>query len=225
MKERATFRGRRDEAGVGIVEVSIVLAIILIICAIALPNLLSSRRMIRSASMPREAMAQLRMARQLAMSQRVVYTWRYDDASKQISVINNGESLITYDLPTDAMVELPGNPAASANVVPDVTITMAPLTSLGLASSEITYGRPSGAPTGPLDDGTTMTALPASRQINIVFQPNGSVVDAQNNPVNRTFFIYNSQIPSTSAYAVSVLGTTGRIKLWRFDSVANKYVE
>jgi hypothetical protein len=61
--------------------------------------------------------------------------------------------------------------------------------------------------------------------VNITFQPDGSVIDANGNPVNRALFIYNTQAPTDTAAAISVLGAAGRVKLWRYKSNVNKYVE
>ena len=205
----------------------IVLAIIAIISAIALPQMIGSARLITSAGMPRELVTYLRFARQEAISQQVVFTCRYDNQTKTITIINHGERGITYDPTADAMVKLPGNTAASANVVADVNVEQISLSKLGVPAADITFGRVDGQnpSTATLDDGTLMTALPTSKQINITFQPDGSVVNAQNSTITRTLFLYNQQAQKESAFAISVLGTTGRVKLWRYDRNANKYSE
>lgn len=226
MTSRATPILRSNSRGFSLVELLIVMTLMAIISAIALPRLLNSSRFIGSAGIPRELATYLRFARQEAVSQKVVVTCRYNNQDKTISIINHRERGITYDPNTDSMVTLPGNPAPSADQVTDMTIERVPLARPGVPSGDITLGRVDGNPaTAALDDGTQMVTLSASNQINITFQPDGSIVNAQNVPINRTLFLYNQQIQKESAFAVSVLGTTGRVKLWRFDSNANKYYE
>jgi prepilin-type N-terminal cleavage/methylation domain-containing protein len=223
--------------GASLVEILIVVAIVGVVSAMALPNLVSSRRALSSAAMPREIVSLCRAARQMAMSQRQAVTCRYDNASKVISIINHRENgnptpgvfnPITYDLNsdntgTDTMVKLSANALASANETADVTVQQFPLFSPGVLASDIVYGKPATAAITALDDGTNLITMPGSNQINITFQPDGTVVNASNVPVNRTLFLYNSKIPSTSAFAISVLGATGRIKLWRINGA--NYVE
>jgi hypothetical protein len=197
-----------------------------IILAIALPNLIGSSRLINSVGIPREIVTYLRLARQEAITRNVAITCRYDNQTKTITIINHGERGITYDPTTDAMVKLPGNAAATADQVADVIMEQIPLARARVPASDIAYGRVDGNPaTTALDDGATMTTLPASNLINITFQPDGSVVNALNAPLNRSLFLYNQQIQKQSAFAITVLGTTGRIKLWRYNSSGNNYVE
>jgi prepilin-type N-terminal cleavage/methylation domain-containing protein len=219
-------RGRNDCRGFSLIELIIVILIITIISAIALPRLIDSRRMLSSAAMPREVVALLRYARQQAISQMTVHTFRYDHLTKTITITNNKETGITYDPALDQMVRLPGNAAATANVVADVVLEQYPLTKTGIFVPDILVGRPNALATVPLDDGVNVvTPTVATNQIIIAFQPDGSVVDALNRPLNRSLFMYNRQIPDASAFAISVLGSTGRIKPWRYDVVTKKYVE
>ena len=228
MTSRATPALRRsnsNSSGITLIELLVVIALLAIMCAITLPQLISSGRAIGSAGIPREIIALLRHSRQQAISQKTVHTCRYDDMTKKILIINHGESGITHDPATDTMVKLPGNAAASADLVTDVIVEELKLERNGILANDIVHGRLDGVATVELDDGTDMTTLTATNVINFTFQPDGSIVNSANNPVNRTLFLYNSHIQNESAFAISVLGTTGRIKLWRYDSNANKYSE
>ena len=51
--------------------------------------MISQRRLLRSTAVAREIMTQMRYARQLAMSERQSVTFRYDDTTKQITIINH----------------------------------------------------------------------------------------------------------------------------------------
>ncbi|MDX6693723.1 MAG: hypothetical protein QOF02_1326 [Blastocatellia bacterium] len=219
-------RSRKDCRGFTIVEIVIVISIIVIISAIALPGLVNSRRLMVSAGMPREILALLRYTRQQAISQMTVHTFRYDDLTKTITITNNKEVGITYDPALDAMVRLPGNTAATANTVADTVVEQYVLTKSGIFAKDLIVGRPNTNAIVPLDDGVgIVTPTVATNQIIITFQQDGSIVDALNRPINRSLFMYNNQIPDQSAFALSVLGATGRIKMWRYDVGTKKYIE
>lgn len=222
-----TLRGhtRSRNRGVSIAEMLVVVAVISVASAIALPKLLGTSQLIASAGLQREIIAHLRFARQQAMSQRTVMTFRYDDSTKLITIINHNETGITFNPLTNGMVRLPGNLAASADVTPDTIVERYSLPKLGVAAGDIKLGRPSGASTAALSDGVQMVTNVANSIINITFQPDGSVVDALNQPLARSLFIYNQKIEPNTAFAISVLGTTGRIKLWRYSDNAKIYVE
>jgi hypothetical protein len=79
-------------------------------------------------------------------------------------------------------------------------------------------------PNVPLGDGISMTPL-LNSQINVTFQPDGSVIDAAGNPLGIGLFIYNSVTPQGTAAAMSVVGASGRIKIWRYDQNANAFAQ
>jgi prepilin-type N-terminal cleavage/methylation domain-containing protein len=228
---------QRSQRGVSLVETLLVLVIIVVVSAMAMPQLIGMRRRQRMASIPSEIQAQLRLARQEAMSQRQTITFRYDDTLKQISIINHMERDdddthnplhyrgITFNPTTGTMVKLPGNTEASADTTADVVIRTVSLISSGVTSAELVYGRPTGVAAVVLGDGVDLTALPATSQINITFQPDGTVVDANGNPLNRSLFFYNTTYDKDSAFAISVLGAAGRVKVWRYNTNVNLYVE
>jgi hypothetical protein len=51
------------------------------------------------------------------------------------------------------------------------------------------------------------------------------VVDASDNPQNRALFFYDAYSPNQTAFAISILGAGGRVKIWRYSEGANLYVE
>ena len=221
-------------------ETLLVLAIISIFGAMAMPQLIGMRRRQRMASIPNEIQAQLRLTRQEAMTQRQTFTFRYDDTTKQISIINHMERDddathnpshyrgVTFNPTTGAMVKLPGNTEASADTTADVVVRTVSLINSGIPATELMYGRPQGVAANVLGDGVDKTDLPnATNQINITFQPDGTVVDANGNPLNRALFFYNTQYDKDSAFAISVLGAAGRVKVWRYNTnvTPNAYVE
>src|SRR3954471_678178 len=97
MKETSKVKRRRSAGGFSMVELVVVAGLATILTAIAIPQMISQRRLTRSVALTREVMTQLRYARQLAMSQsgatpsgalrRVAFTFQYDDTLKQIKII------------------------------------------------------------------------------------------------------------------------------------------
>ncbi len=191
----------KNQKGFSMPELLVVLIIIAILVVLALPQMVASRRMFRFAGMQRQIAASLNEARQEAMSQRAPITFRYDDAGKRI-VIYGGVF---------------GTAGASTNKVTD-------LAGSGLAAADIAYGRPAGAPTAALSDTSQLTAL-GGGMVNVTFLTDGSVVDANSNPVNKALYFYNLKNPLDSSFAVSVLGAGGRIKVWRYSRNINTYIE
>lgn len=203
-----------SNSGTSMVEILAVVAIATILTAVAVPQVISSRRLIRSASLPREIASQLRYARQQAMSQRQAFTFVYDDSTKQISIIDH---------------QATGYALVSASGYPNTTGSINALTvpvggGGGLPASEVTFGVPNGISATTLGDTSTPTAL-VSNKLTVTFQPDGTVLDLNGNATNRTLFFYNSKVPNETAFAISILGTAGRIKIWRYTTSANAYVE
>lgn len=222
---RRTLAGARHSSGHSLVEMLMVVALIGVLTSLALPQLLAQRRLSRSVAVTREILAGLRHTRQLAMSQRQAFTFQYDDATKQVSLIDHNSN------PGAALLLDPSYP----NTVNSQLVSTAPLAAEVFLRGEISYGvppglppnsgvPPSGLPINTLADGISMTAL-FNSQINITFQPDGSVINGAGNPAGQAMFIYNNRAARATASAISVIGASGRVKIWRYDAVANVYAE
>lgn len=201
------------DRGHSLVELLMVVALIGAVTSFALPQLLAQRRLSRSIGITREILTQLRETRQLAMSQRQAFTFQYDNATKQISIIDHNANpgpatLINGSYPNTAGTQI---------------VLRTPLAD-SATSAEIAYGIPSGVPTGALGDGIAMTPL-FNNQLNITFQPDGSVVDAAGDPEGRAMFIHNLRAPQGTASAISIMGASGRVKIWRYSASANNYTD
>ena len=200
MLEKNPLR-KRNQSGFSLAELLIVFFIIAIIVVLALPQIMSSRRLFRYGGVQIQVVSALREARQEAMSQRTPITLRYSNVSKTMTL--SGGSLGSVGDSKNRIFQLAGE---------------------GLTVDEVVYGRPSGASVAALGDGTNLTSLSANL-LDITFQPDGSVIDASNNPQNKALFFYSSETPDETAFAVSILGAGGRAKVWRYSSNVNTYVE
>jgi Tfp pilus assembly protein FimT len=203
-----------SNSGRSMVEVLAVVAIATILTAVAVPQVISARRLIRSASLPREIATQLRYARQQAMSQRQAFTFVYDNSAKQITIID-------HQATGAGILNLSGYPNTAGSLT---ALTVPVGGGGGLPASEVTFGVPTGITVTTLGDTSTPTAL-VSNKLTITFQPDGTVQDANGNFANRTLFFYNNKVPNETACAISVLGSAGRIKIWRYTTSASQYLE
>jgi Tfp pilus assembly protein FimT len=189
------------EKGFSTIELVIVALIISIVALIAVPQIMNARRLMRFSGLQRQISTTLRNARQEAMSQRTPITVIYDDAAKKMSVSGG-----------------------KFGAVGTQNNTVFNFADEGLATIDVTYGKPSGASASALGDGSNVELLVAGKA-DITFQADGAVVDAGNNPQNKALFFYESQNPTGMAFAISVLGAGGRVKIWKYASGSNNYVE
>lgn len=200
-KTKNIKRRRGGQNGFSMPELLVVILVISILVVLALPQLSASRRAFRFAGMQRQIVATLNEARQEAMSQRAPVSFRYDDAAKR-TIIYGGRFGAAGDA-KNKITELSGS---------------------GLNAPEIVYGRPGGVTQGALADTTNLTAL-SSRKLDVTFQSDGSVVDVAGNPANNALYFYNTTAAESTAFAVSVLGAGGRVKLWRYSKNVRTYIE
>jgi prepilin-type N-terminal cleavage/methylation domain-containing protein len=191
----------QKQKGFSLPELVVVLLVAAIILVLALPQIISSRRLFRFSGLQRQVSTSLREARQEAMSQRKPVTFRYDNSDKRI---------ITY--------------GGDFGALGDAKNVVVPIAGSGVEPDDVKYGRPTGVPTSALSDTTNLTNL-SSNAVEITFQSDGSVIDASNNPQNQALFFYHDKYRLDTAFAVSVLGTGGRIKVWRYSQGVNSYVE
>jgi prepilin-type N-terminal cleavage/methylation domain-containing protein len=216
------YSPRRSAQGFTVIELVVVIAIISVLTAISVQQVVGSRRLLRSAAVTREVVSALRDARQMAISQRRAITFQYDDTKKQINIINHGADADGVGISGTGLLSDANYPNTAGSSVERTY----QLVSNGIPASDIAYGLPNGAATsaGTLGDKTVLTTL-TNQKLNVTFQPDGSVVSSTGATRDVALFVYNAAKPKETATAVSVLGGTGRIKAWRYSSGADKYVE
>jgi len=223
IKARERNHARHSELGRSILETLAVVSIAAILTSVTLPQIISARRLMRSAALPRQIMTQLRFARQQAISQRQVFTFQYDDSTKQIKIIDHNNSNNANPSCNVTGLQILAD-AGYPDTACATTVLQMPLGDGSLPTSELSFGIPAGIIVTSLADNSTPTSL-VSNKINVTFQKDGTVVDVNGNPANYTLFFYNNRVPNQTAAAISVLGTAGRIKVWRYDTSAQKYAE
>jgi Tfp pilus assembly protein FimT len=220
---RKTRGLRKGSAGFTIVEMLIVVGVGAVLCAVAIPQMISQRRLLRSSTVSREIMVQIRYTRQLALSRRAAFTFQYDNTTKQVKIIG------PIPQGTAALIDTnyPNNTGSTA-------ILTVPLTQAGLSASELSEGIPTTStglpagspsiPTGALGDGVSKSTL-TSGILNITFQPDGTVIDSTGAQANKALFFFNNKAAQETATALSVIGASGRVKIWRYTTNGNKYAE
>jgi prepilin-type N-terminal cleavage/methylation domain-containing protein len=219
---RVYSRRHCSAKGFTLIELLIVVAIISVLGAVGVVQLVGARRLLRSAAVTREVASALRDARQMAMSQRRAITFQYDDATKQVSIINHGADAQGIGISGTGVLSAANYPNTTGSSV-ERTYSLA---SSGIPASDIGYGLPPGlaSSVAKLGDNTSLSAL-TNQKLNVTFQPDGSVINSSGATRDVALFIYNTSQPRETAVAVSILGGTGRIKAWRYSSSASKYVE
>lgn len=187
--------------GFSLLELIIVLLIVAIIAVFALPQIISSSRLFSFAGMQRQIAASLLDARQDAISQRKPITFEYDEANHLLTTF--GGKYGAKGAGTNKIFQMPDGASNSG---------------------ALKYGRPAGVTPAALDDGSDLTNL-ISGTLSITFQGDGSVRDASDNPADNALFFYHGSYGKDAAFAVSILGMSGRIKVWRYSVADGKYVE
>jgi Tfp pilus assembly protein FimT len=191
----------KKQTGFGMPEFLIIFFVIAIIAVLALPKIISSRSSSQFAEAKKHLISTLLSAQREATIQNTDITFHYDAAKNRI-ILYGGKHGGLNDYRNQALE----------------------IESDGLSAGSVIYGRPSGAPIKALGDGSDITPL-SEGIVEVRFQPDGTVLDEEGAPQNKSLFFYNSKNPLETAFAVSILGKEGQIKFWRYNPAISDYVE
>ncbi len=189
----------KREQGFSLLEVLVVVGIMAILTGMAIMGSTGPMQNYRANAALDVVSSQLRVARELSITQR---RW----VAVTIDQVNN---TISYQIKAPTAVgttEVDG---------PLVTVPLPPQTSYmleaGVPDTPMAFGNTAPVYIGNLSGG------PAG----MAFTPNGSFTDnTYNNPINGTIFVGMTNKPST-ARAVTILGSTGRVRPYTYTGSSN----
>jgi prepilin-type N-terminal cleavage/methylation domain-containing protein len=196
-------RARRvgSHRGFSMIELMVVVGLIMIISAMAIVAYLPTLQDARFDTAMREVIDQLRQGREYSIANR-----RYVAVTFPTVVGGGGTQ---YQVVLTQMNSLTAG-AGAANPVLSTTPLNYPAQYL-IGGPDTPDGFCNGTPTSAVEFKTQAGGTPVS----ILFQSDGEIVDgAAYQPVNGTIFLAQPGKPS-SARAVTVLGTTGRVRGWK----------
>lgn len=182
-------------------ELLIVLLVISLIGVLAFPRVTLWNTLAGFEQLQKQFETSLNEARQEAILQGMTVTFRYDHKAKTIT---------TYG----------GNFGALS----DVRNRSVDLSGFGLEKNYIAYGFSDGLFVSALTDTSSMTPL-TDNVVEVVFQPDGSVKDAAGAAQNNALFFYHKKYSKDTAFAASILGSTGQVKIWGYSKKLRDYVE
>jgi prepilin-type N-terminal cleavage/methylation domain-containing protein len=192
----------RIERGFSMTELVVVVAIVLVVLAIALANIVPSLKNSKSNAALELVMGELRRAHERAIDERLIY--RVTFVAPQTLQVDVGQVAIASTTVTrSAPVFVP--------VQPPLTLPT------GIQFTTVA-GIPTGAATTPDGFGSGATAIDfdianGGGGTQIYFQPDGSALDGANRLNDGVVYMAEPNNLSSSR-AVSLFGSTGRVKGW-----------
>jgi len=202
-------RGSNRHRGFSLLEMTVVIALILIVSAIAVIKLQPVLQDAKTDVAMRQVLDQLRQAREYSIANR-----RYIQVTFPIVVVGGKTQ---YQIVMTQRNDLTVGGAAANPVLSTVPI-QAPATflSFGGVDTPDAYGNAAAIEFAGVNGG------PAA---GMMFQSDGELVAGGTFlPINGTVFIGVAGQP-TSARAITVLGTTGRIRAWKTSANAASWVQ
>ena len=186
------FNRLRSGRGFSLVEVLLVVSIMGILATMAIVQFNVAQPVLKGDGAMRVVMGQMRMARELAISER-----RY----MRVTFTNPNEMEIFRE-------EVPGPTTTSkGEIILEGNVQFALISSL--SDTPDAFGKASAVDFGMVT--------------NLKFAPDGTLVNQDGSAINGTVFLAIPNV-SLSARAVTVLGSTGRIRGYRWDGSGWKLV-
>jgi|HubBroStandDraft_4_1064222.scaffolds.fasta_scaffold102478_2 type II secretory pathway pseudopilin PulG len=202
LKAQKKERSGNGERGFSMIELSVVIGLIMIISAMAIFAYLPLLQDANFDSSMRQVLDQLRQAREYSIANR-----RYVQLTFPTPVVGGATQ---YQIVMTEMDSLTAGGGAVNPVLSTVPIHP-PAQYLVLSALDTPDGFCLGAPAAAVDFKTVAGGTPVS----VLFQSDGELVDgASYQPVNGTIFL-GQPGKATSARAITILGTTGRVRAWK----------
>jgi len=194
---RLKSRAAREE-GFTLIEMMMVVAILGILTGIAVVQLTTTRNMFKGDAAMRVVLSEMNQAREMAITQRRYMRIVFDTTANTVSIVREDTTATTTSLGTwmfegGAKIQLTAGTGDTPDAFGNSSAT-AFTSSLGTFNS--------------LTGQTTVAK----------FAPDGTLVDWNGNVTNGTIF---TGIPNMgpSARAVTILGSTGRVRGYRWDGM------
>ena len=188
--------------GYNLVELMVVVGIMGVLSAITVVQTGPARTNAKGDAAMRIVLSQMNQAREMAIGQRRYIRVVFDTAKNQMSVVREDTTVATTTLST---IGFEGGVQFTLIAMVDTPDGYGSTTSTSFTSTNGTF---------PSATGSTSVAK---------FTPDGTLVDWNGRTTNGTVFLAVPTV-STSTRAVTVLGSTGRVRGYRWDGRAWKVV-
>jgi type II secretory pathway pseudopilin PulG len=193
---------RQAEQGFSTVEAVVVIGIILIVFATAAFNIMPLLKKSRSDAAQEMVLGEMRRAHERAIDERRIY---------RVTFVAPQTIQLAVGTPANLQARITGSAAAFSQAQPPLVLPQ------GIQFSAVP-GIPAAAGAVPDGFGTGATAIDfdvdnGGGQTQIFFQPDGRALDAQNRLNNGVVYIADPN-QLLSSRAVSLYGSTGRVKAW-----------
>lgn len=199
---KSTIRNqRRGLKGVSVPEAIVALLVGAIIVVLAIPHFFSIRQLKVFSDFQQKVTLAVSEARSQAIKQKKAVSFRYDEKT--------GRAFIW---------------GGSFGPVGDARNKQIDMSVEDLDPSDVKFGQPPGITVERLAD-TARPAKSAGGSVDLTFQPDGTMIDKDNYPDSRAIFFYHDKYRLSSAFAVSVLGGSGRVKSFKYRESVNDYIE
>lgn len=187
--------------GVTMPELVVALLVGAIIVVLALPHVFSIRELRAFSAFQQKVTVGVGEARAQALTQKKPITFRYDERSGRAFLF--GGSF--------------GSAGDARNRSIDLAVE-------DLSPADVRFGQPPGISVDRLAD-TSRPARSVEGRTDLTFQPDGTMVDQDKFPDSRAIFFYHDKYRLNSAFAVTVLGGSGRVRSFKYRASANDYIE
>lgn len=216
----------QSESGFSLVEMLVVVAIILILTAIAIPSIKSMMREARNRQAFETVLTMMRRAHEIAVDRRRVVKLVFAKAAgsnpAQITMTQEVRVLGTGGNPnTFATAPAVNSPNPETVQLPSDTDFMLP-PSPGPATGPDGFGSP---PTNAIDYGYNASGG-STGLTTMYFQADGTVLRDSEVGASASGVLYIGRTNDKNSYrAISILGDTSRVKAWRFDQGSTKWLQ